>query len=95
MLRSMNDLKGYQIQATDGTIGHVKDFYFDDGWWTVRYLIVETGSWFSNRKVLISPFAIGTPNWTDKVLPVSMFIRSHELFTNASISAIRSGLVVK
>ena len=74
MLRSMNDLKGYQIQATDGTIGHVKDFYFDDGWWTVRYLIVETGNWFSNRKVLISPFAIGTPNWTDKVLPVSMTV---------------------
>lgn len=74
MLRSMNDLKGYQIQATDGTVGHVKDFYFDDDWWTVRYLVVETGSWFSNRKVLISPFAIGQPNWNGKVLPVSMTI---------------------
>lgn len=63
MLRSMNDLKGYQIQATDGTIGHVKDFYFDDEWWTVRYLVVETGNWFNNRKVLISPFAIGVVNW--------------------------------
>ncbi len=74
MLRSMNDLKGYQIQATDGTIGHVKDFYFDDEWWTVRYLVVETGNWFNNRKVLISPFAIGVVNWTDKVLPVSMTV---------------------
>ncbi len=72
MLRSMNDLKGSQIQATDGTVGHVKDFYFDDEWWTVRYLVVETGNWLANRKVLISPAAIAQPNWTDKVLPVSM-----------------------
>jgi hypothetical protein len=40
MLRSMNDLKDYTIQAVDGNIGHVKDFYFDDKTWVVRYLIV-------------------------------------------------------
>ncbi len=37
MLRSMKDLEGYAIQATDGTIGHVKDFYFEDNAWVVRY----------------------------------------------------------
>ena len=48
MLRSMKDLGGYAIHATDGTIGHVKDFYFDDDAWVVRYHIVETGSWLSS-----------------------------------------------
>jgi hypothetical protein len=72
MLRSMNDLEGYAIQATDGTIGHVKDFYFDDAAWVVRYLIVETGSWLSSRKVLISPMSIGQPDWDARVLPVSI-----------------------
>lgn len=72
MLRSMNDLKGYAIRATDGDIGHVKDFYFDDEEWVVRYLIVDTGTWLSSRKVLISPISIGHPNWTEKVLPVSI-----------------------
>ncbi len=72
MLRSMHDLQDYAIRATDGDIGHVKDFYFDDEWWAVRYLVVETGTWLSDRKVLISPIAIGRPNWTDKVLPVSI-----------------------
>jgi sporulation protein YlmC with PRC-barrel domain len=72
MLRSLNDLEGYAISATDGVIGHVKDFYFDDEAWVVRYLVVEAGSWLSSRKVLISPIAIGQPNWTDKVLPVSI-----------------------
>ena len=72
MLRSLNDLEGYAIRATDGLIGHVKDFYFDDEAWAVRYLVVETGSWLSSRKVLISPVAIGHSNWTDKILPVSI-----------------------
>jgi hypothetical protein len=67
----MKDLEGYTIRATDGDIGHVVDFYFEDDRWVVRYLIVETGSWLSSRKVLISPIAIGQPNWTDRVLHVS------------------------
>jgi PRC-barrel domain len=72
MLRTMKDLECYAIQATDGDIGHVKDVYFDDQRWVVRYLVVETGNWLASRKVLISPFAIGPPDWTGKVLPVSI-----------------------
>ncbi|HET7633432.1 MAG TPA: PRC-barrel domain-containing protein [Burkholderiales bacterium] len=68
----MNDLKDYTIRATDGDIGHVKDFYFDDEAWVIRYLIVEAGSWLSSRKVLISPIAIDHPNGTEKILPVSI-----------------------
>ena len=38
MLRSTEDVENYTISATDGPIGHVKDFYFDDDAWVVRYL---------------------------------------------------------
>ena len=72
MLRTMNDLEGYAIHATDGNIGHVTDFYFDDEAWVIRYLIVDTGTWLSSRSVLISPIAIGHPNWAEKILPVSI-----------------------
>lgn len=30
MLRNVNNLRGYAIRATDGVIGKVDDFYFDD-----------------------------------------------------------------
>jgi hypothetical protein len=70
MLRSMKELEGYTIRATDGDIGRVNDFYFEDDGWVVRYLIVEAGHWLSSRKVLISPIAIGTPDRTKSVLPV-------------------------
>lgn len=72
MLRSTNDLKKYVVGATDGEIGQVKDFFFDDEKWVVRYLVVETGDWLSSRKVLISPFAIGRPAWAEKIMPVSI-----------------------
>ena len=72
MLRSVKDLEGYAVGATDGAIGHVKDFYFDDRAWVVRYLVVDAGSWLSSRKVLISPIAIGSPDWTERLLPVRL-----------------------
>lgn len=72
MLRDLKDLHGYAIRATDGDIGTVKDVYFDDERWVLRYLVVETGSWLSSRKVLISPFSIGAPDHEAKVLPVSI-----------------------
>ena len=72
MLRSIQDLENYAIGASDGLIGHVRDVYFDDDAWVVRYFVVDTGDWLSSRKVLISPIAIGRPDWAGKVLPVSL-----------------------
>lgn len=75
MLRPSKDLLDLAIAAsdgaTDGAIGDVRDLYFDDQAWTVRYLVVETGSWLSSRKVLVSPAAAaGKPDWTTRLLPV-------------------------
>ncbi|MEO7106169.1 MAG: PRC-barrel domain-containing protein [Rhodoferax sp.] len=72
MLRNLKELHDYAIGATDGEVGHVKDVYFDDQAWVVRYLVVDTGGWLSGRKVLISPMAVGTPNWETRQLPVSI-----------------------
>jgi uncharacterized protein YrrD len=72
MLRSLQDLEGYTIAATDGDVGEVKDCYFDDEAWVVRYLLVETGSWLSSRKVLISPRSIQQPEWESHNLPTGV-----------------------
>jgi len=72
MLRKLDDLEGYPIEATDGAIGEVTDFLFDDESWVVRYLVVQTGEWLSSRKVLISPIAIGQPDWSYRTLRVPM-----------------------
>jgi len=59
MLRSIKQLYGEKLAAADGDVGRVKDFYFDDARWAVRYVVVDTDHWLAGRLVLISPHAFG------------------------------------
>lgn len=72
MKRSIKSLEGYSLKETDGEIGEVDEFYFDDVSWTIRYLVVKTGNWLSGRKVLISPKALLQPDWENQEFPVSL-----------------------
>jgi hypothetical protein len=49
------------VRAIDGEIGSVYDVYFDAQHWTVRYFVVDTGTWLSGRRVLVSPMSLRTP----------------------------------
>lgn len=62
-LRSTSEVNGYQIQASDGSIGQVIDFLFDDEEWRIRHLVVDTGNWLPGRKVLIAPPWIQRIRW--------------------------------
>ena len=64
MLQSANELKRKVIHATDGELGTVDQFLFDDKSWTIRYLVVETSK-LLGRKVLISPISIDRKHKTD------------------------------
>jgi hypothetical protein len=70
MLRSLKELESYRISATDGQIGHIKDFYFDDDAWAVRYIVVDTGNWLAGPEVLISPISVQHSEWAERTLPV-------------------------
>jgi hypothetical protein len=59
MLNKAKTLKGYKLASLDGEIGKVKEFYFDDRHWTIRYLVADTENWLTGRQVLISPYALG------------------------------------
>jgi uncharacterized protein YrrD len=78
MLRNLKELENYVVVATDGEVGHVRDFFLDDEVWGVRYFVVETGPWLASRKVLISPIAIRQPNWLKKTIEVSITIAQVE-----------------
>lgn len=59
MLTPFKNLRDCTLAASDGDIGKVREFYFSDENWRVRYLVVETGSWLSGRGVLIIPDVLG------------------------------------
>jgi len=72
MQHRISSLIGHPIHATDGDVGKVHEFYFDDATWTIRYMVVETGNWLFGRKVLISMFALGKPDWDSGTLAVNL-----------------------
>lgn len=72
MLRSLKQLYGNQLGASDGDIGLVQDFYFDDHNWAIRYLVVDTGSWLPGRQVLLAPHALGRLDQSEKILRVNL-----------------------
>ena len=59
MLWNTSSINGYAIEASDGRLGTVTDFLFDDASWLVRWLVVDTGKWLSGRKVLLPVSALG------------------------------------
>jgi sporulation protein YlmC with PRC-barrel domain len=72
VLRSVKELRGYSVPATNGEIGKVDEFYFDDKEWMIRYLVVDIKNWLAGRRVLISPIALGEPDSAGQMFPVTL-----------------------
>jgi len=71
-LRSLHEINGYHMVARDGSLGHVRDALINDHDWSVRYLVVETGSWWSGHRVLISPRSVTSVNWSDRAIDLDI-----------------------
>lgn len=72
MLHKVKILKGYKLESLEGEIGKVKEFYFDDKHWAIRYLVADTGNWLSSRQVLISPYALVAANKEEQHITISL-----------------------
>lgn len=69
MLITATSLKGYNLECLDGEMGKAREFYFDDQFWTVRYLVADTGNWLSGKQVLLSPYAlVGVSPGNDQIV---------------------------
>ncbi len=90
MLHNTKKIQGRSLKARDGIIGEVKDVYFDDYDWTVRYLVVETGASLNQRRVLISPDVLHALDWSQQVFPVDLTMaqvrKSPDIDTNKPVS---------
>ena len=57
MLRSLDHMLSCTVSTTDGALGRLRDVYYDDRFWTVRYLVV--GDIDEQAAVrLVSPLAV-------------------------------------
>jgi len=71
-LRRLADIIGYSLHARDGEIGKLRQVYFDDERWTVRYFVVHTGSWLLGRDVLVVPAVVSAVDEADHCLQVDL-----------------------
>lgn len=71
-LRSVREVSRYHVIGVGDTLGHISDFFADESSWAVKYIAVDTGSWWSGNKVLIAPrFATGV-SWEQQSVQVTM-----------------------
>ena len=71
-LRSSGAVSGYDIEATDGEIGHVEGYVVDEEAWAIRYIEVATRNWWPGKKVLISPEWIERVSWPESKVFVAL-----------------------
>jgi hypothetical protein len=67
-LRSIEEVTGYHVHASDGEIGHVADFLVEDDDWSIHYFVVDTKNWWPGKKVLISPMSVRTIEWGNRLV---------------------------
>ena len=71
-LRSVKEVTGYHIRASDGEIGHVADVLVEDADWGIHYLVVDTRNWWPGKKVLVSPRSIRDIDWTNESVDLNV-----------------------
>lgn len=71
-LRSVEEVVGYSIDATDGQIGQVDDFILETDNWVIRYTVIDTGGWLAGREVLVAPAWIDSIDWAARQVEVDL-----------------------
>lgn len=67
-----SELVGRRVAASDGDVGRIEDLFIDDERWVVRFLVVDTGTWLSSRRVLLSPASAAADAPALGPLPVAL-----------------------
>jgi uncharacterized protein YrrD len=79
-LRSCNQVIGHEVMATDGPVGTIGNFLFDDGSWAIRHAVVAIRRWLYGRQVLLPLESIVGVSWLE-----------HEVYVNVTREAVESG----
>jgi uncharacterized protein YrrD len=71
-LRSAHEVIGYRIEDDAGEAGQVTDLILDDEDWTIRYAVIQTGSWFARKQTLAPTSNMAEISWHRRVLKTTL-----------------------
>ena len=96
MLWEASVVGGYRLAGIDGEIGSVRDFYFDDQSWVIRFLIADTGNWLTGIHISIARAALIEVDGGERHISVDMtreqIERSPVLSSQAPVSEQREAV---
>ena len=72
-LRSLREVLGYSIHATDGEIGTIEDFIIEDTLWGVHSIVVTLKS--NGRSILMQPESFRSISWRGKAAWVNLHLK--------------------
>jgi uncharacterized protein YrrD len=71
-VRSVRDVVGYHLHATDGDLGRVEDFIVDDETWAIADLLVDPRGWLPGKKLLVAPGAVADVDWVSREVKIRL-----------------------
>jgi uncharacterized protein YrrD len=72
MPHDLKELIGASVLATDGEIGSIRNFLLDDRSWMICYVVVDVGTWYKRRDVVLPIAAVEQPDWTKRIFHVRL-----------------------
>jgi uncharacterized protein YrrD len=72
MLRSVNELLGYGVEAKDGRIGAVRDILFNQHGWCVCHVMIDLTDLIPGKRVVLPPDSFSQPDAKDFSFPVNI-----------------------
>jgi len=75
MLLLARQMHGASVEASDGKIGKLCDLLFDEQDWSIRYLVMDGGTWLNRRRVTLPPDLVRRRDWADHRLSVAGLTR--------------------
>jgi hypothetical protein len=71
-LRSMKEVIGYHVQATDEEVGSVTGLMVGIDEWKIRYIQVECGHWYARKMIFILPENIIEISYVDSTILLNL-----------------------
>lgn len=62
-LRSVLEVTGYDVMATDGKMGQVEDFIVESATWHLSYIVVRAGDWLFEYPLVVSTRWVKSVRW--------------------------------
>jgi len=72
MVHRLSLIQGFHVHASDGYIGHVDDFLFDESAWQIRYLVVDTSNWLGGKWVAVSPTSVTRIDFSNREVHMAL-----------------------